>query len=154
MEKYDISTPMFTLSGIKTYARLVDVYDGDTITCVFNIFGENYYRFNLRLNGIDTAELKSNDLIDKDRALRARHKVLSSCCNEYNLKKDCNRSDIRKYLKDNIIIVWVECLDFDKYGRILANVYKEKDDICISEILLNCDLAYKYDGGTKEKMHE
>jgi endonuclease YncB( thermonuclease family) len=152
MEKYDISTPMFTLSGIKTYARLVDVYDGDTITCVFNIFGDNYYKFNLRLNGIDTAELKNKDLIDKDKALEARHKILSVCCKKYNLKKDCSRHDIQNYLKDNIITVWIECLDFDKYGRILVDIYKEKNDICLSEILLNCNLAYKYNGGTKEKI--
>lgn len=146
---HDISTRMFTLNGIKTYARLVDVYDGDTVTCVFQIFGDNYYKFNIRLNGIDTAELKG---ADKVRALGARHKILDYICEEYNynLKEDCLRSEIQDFLKKHTIIIWLECYDFDKYGRILGDIYKNKEVMeSISSILLKSNLAYKYDGGTK-----
>jgi endonuclease YncB( thermonuclease family) len=150
---YNISVPFFTLSGIRTVARLVDVYDGDTVTCIFPILKDNYYKFNLRLKGIDTAELKNTDLIEKQKALEARHKILTFCCDidNYNLRQDCSRRDIQNYLNENNIMVWVECFDFDKYGRVLANVYKELDCISLSELLLNAKLAYAYDGGKKAK---
>ena len=73
------------------------------------------------------------------------------CCDTYNLKQDCSRHDIQNYLKDNNVFVWVECFDFDKYGRVLANVYKEPDSMSLSDLLLNCKLAYAYDGGKKAK---
>jgi endonuclease YncB( thermonuclease family) len=147
MDKYDISTSPFTLSGIKTYARLVDVYDGDTVTCVFPIFGENYFKFTIRLNGIDTAEMRGEF---KSIALEARHKILNYLCEDmYNLNQDCQRSDIQDFLKKNVIIIWLECYNFDKYGRILGDIYKNKDTLSLSDILLNENLAYKYNGGKK-----
>jgi endonuclease YncB( thermonuclease family) len=147
--------PMFTLSGIKTIGRVVDIYDGDTMTCIFPIFGDNYFRFNLRLMGIDTPELKSKDTIIKEKALEARHKIMSVCCNnKYNLGIDCKRDDIRRYLEENEINVWIECLDFDKYGRILANIYPKRDDNMevnsLTKILLDANLGYEYDGGKKK----
>lgn len=152
---YNIDTSFFTLSGIITIARLVDVYDGDTVTCIFPIFGDNYFKFNLRLMGIDTAELKNHDQVAKQKALEARHKILTVCCNNYNLNKDCHRDDIQNYLIENETFVWIECFDFDKYGRVLANVYpKDKgkmSDVSLSDVLLESKLAYAYDGGKKLK---
>ena len=145
-----MNIPFFTLSGIKTQARLVDVYDGDTITCIFPIFGENYYKFKLRLMGIDTYELKNNNIEGKQKALDGRHKILTVCCDTYNLDVDCHRNEIQNFLKSNEIYVWIECFEFDKYGRVLANVYKTQGDISLSELLLNSQLAYKY-GGRKLK---
>ena len=54
-------------------------------------------------------------------------------------------------MKINEVFVWIECFDFDKYGRILANVYKKEGDISLSNILLESRLAYIYDGGKKLK---
>jgi endonuclease YncB( thermonuclease family) len=154
-KNYNISVPFFTLNNIKTKARLIDVYDGDTVTCIFPIFGNNYYKFNLRLMGIDTAELKSHEISQKQKALEARHLILKSCSETYNLNMDCRRNDIQNYLEENETFVWIECFDFDKYGRVLANVYNYKDkelnDISLCELLLNSKLAYAYDGGKKIK---
>ena len=54
-----------------TEGRVVKVYDGDTITIVAKLpyKDSEYYRFSVRLLGIDTAEMKS---VEKDRATRAR----------------------------------------------------------------------------------
>lgn len=148
---YNTDVSFFTLNSIKTIARLVDVYDGDTVTCIFPIFGDNYFKFNLRLMGIDTEELKNDNLEGKRKALDARHKILTVCCDTYNLEVDCHRNEIQNFLKSNEIYVWIECFEFDKYGRVLANVYKKQGDISLSELLLNSKLAYKYDGGKKLK---
>jgi endonuclease YncB( thermonuclease family) len=155
MSNYNITSSFFTLNGIKTKARLIDVYDGDTVTCIFPILKDNYYKFNLRLMGIDTAELKNNDISQKQKALEARHLILTSCSETYNLNVDCGRHYIQNYLKEQETFVWVECFDFDKYGRVLANVYSYKDKevngMSLSELLLNAKLAYAYDGGKKGK---
>jgi endonuclease YncB( thermonuclease family) len=58
-----------------------------------------------------------------------------------------------KFLSDNVYLVYIKCKDFDKYGRLLGDVYKtDEDDISFSEILMEEKLAYFYDG--KKKLTE
>ena len=40
LEKYDNKCPMFTLEGQEHQAKVVNIYDGDTIKVVFKIFDE------------------------------------------------------------------------------------------------------------------
>jgi len=151
LKNYDISTPQFTLNGINTYARLVDVYDGDTITCIFNAFQNKFYKFNIRLNGIDTNEIKNTNPDLKKKALEARKFILEKLC-ACDLEVDCSRHEIQDYLKKNVIIIWLKCYEFDKYGRILGDIFKSKDvSESISNMLLKQNLAYEYYGGTKQK---
>lgn len=62
------------------------------------------------------------------------------------------KKDIERLLKENVAIVWIHALEFDKYGRLLANLYYNPDDTetiqskCIWEGY--CKL---YDGGTKQQ---
>jgi endonuclease YncB( thermonuclease family) len=57
--------------------------------------------------------------------------------------------EIKPFLRHNICLVNVKCYDFDKYGRLLADVSKTKDSMPFSKILVNEKLAYVYDGGKK-----
>jgi len=148
-QSHDIHTAVFSLNGINTYARLVDVYDGDTITCIIPLFN-NYYKFHVRLNDLDTCEMKSKNEELKERAFLARKKVLDTICKDNNLELHCSKKDIQNYFIDNNTIIWLECLTFDKYGRLLANVYEKNDKTnSLSSILINCHLGYHYAGGTK-----
>ena len=52
--------PFFSLNGYKTWAKCVKIYDGDTATFAF-YYNKTYYKFRVRLAGIDTAEIKSKD---------------------------------------------------------------------------------------------
>ena len=145
------STPHFTLNGKKMYGRVVNVYDGDTITVVLNIFN-GFYKFNMRLNGIDTCELKSKNEKNKELACFARSRLISLITDkdisETSLLKD--RRMINNFLNKNVYCVWIECLEFDKYGRLLANIYSnENTSESFSNILLKEKLAYKYTGETK-----
>ena len=47
------TTKTFSLKNTECYARVVQIYDGDTITAVIPLF-DNFYKFSIRLNGIDT----------------------------------------------------------------------------------------------------
>ena len=104
------------------YGYVIKVYDGDTITVASRMWG-TYYRFPVRLRGIDCPEMKSPDNVI---AKIAQKKVSDLILNK------------KVYLTE---------VSMDKYGRLLAKVsYRGVD---ISTFLLGQKLAVPYDGGTK-----
>lgn len=145
--KYDIKTPEFTLNGTCTNGRLVDIIDGDSLSIILPVF-DNYYRYSVRINGIDTCELKSKNQENKTLALQAR-----SCLLKLVTGKDypttLSRQEIKQILNENVFVVYLKCLDFDKYGRLLAEIYTTGSHFCFSQHLLDNKLAYKYTGKTK-----
>lgn len=151
-KSYDITTPKFTLNHQKFYARVVDILDGDTIVLIIHLFN-NFYKFNVRIHGIDTCEMKSKDAHNKDLAIKARDTVFNLVCNKWNESSESITKDfIKETLNKNVFLVWVECLEFDKYGRLLANVFvlkNDKKDESIGEYLLQHKLAYEYLGEKK-----
>lgn len=151
---YGLKTPRFTLNNLKTYGRLVDIIDGDSLTVVLPIY-DNYFKFNVRLNGIDTSELHSDNDDLRHFAENAKNKLVKIILEQDVLTKH----QIQKFLEDKLIVVWLECLEFDKYGRLLANVYCfNKDtneyDISLSQYLLDNKYAYSYNGGKKRSESE
>jgi endonuclease YncB( thermonuclease family) len=129
------NTRLLSLNGQEFDAKVVYVYDGDTIHVVFRTFN-NYYRWNCRIFGVDTPELRTKDEKEKKKGYMVRDKV-----------------------KENFFekIVKIKCYDFDKYGRLLIDVYlpknipDKKDTTLLSEWLIANGYAYAYGGGTKIK---
>jgi len=110
--------------------RVIKVYDGDSITIAGRIpelKNDVIYKFNLRLNRIDTPEIKTNNPIEKEYAIKVRD-ILS--------EKIMNK------------MVNIKVLKTDKYGRYLAEVSYKK--LNINTWLLQNNYAIFYDGGTKE----
>ena len=139
------STPELSINGLKTYGRLIDVYDGDTVKVILPTFG-SYYKFTIRLNDIDTCEIRSKDKVLQNNGIKARDRLFELVTNS----KVNTKNDIKKTLESDVYLVWVDCCNKDKYGRVLANIYKDKDTTkSFSEILLEEKLAYKYEGKTK-----
>ena len=61
------------------------------------------------------------------------------------------RDKLREKILDKIIMV--KCLDFDKYGRLLVEIYEIKEHDTksnISDWLIDNNYAYVYNGGTKK----
>ena len=112
---------------------VVKVYDGDTITIVSQLPypSSPYYRFSVRLNGIDSAEIKGKTAVEKDLAKKARDALND---------KILNRS------------IYLRNIATEKYGRILADVYLDGE--WINEWMLKNGYAVAYDGGTKERPAE
>ena len=107
--------------------KVVKVYDGDTITVAAKLpYSNKYYRFSIRLTGIDSAEIKGKTLNEKAIALKARDA-----------------------LHDLIFgkIVKLKKVSTEKYGRLLADVYLE--DLHVNKWLLDNGLAVPYDGSNK-----
>lgn len=127
-ESVDNKTGLFSLEGQEHRAKIVDVYDGDTIKCVFPIH-DTLYRWNCRLSGVDTPELRTRCKPEK----------------EYGYK-------VRDYLREKILnkMVYVRCGDFDKYGRLLVQILCEGEDCSVNDWLIQNDYAFAYDGGTKQ----
>lgn len=112
--------------------RVIKVYDADTITIASKLSYDTspLYRLSVRLNGIDTPEIKGKNIStdEKEAAKLARDFVSQIVLNKY---------------------VRLENIQSEKYGRILADVYI--NDVCLNELLLKERYAVKYDGGTKQK---
>lgn len=108
---------------------VVKVYDGDTITIATRIPGLNaspIYKFHVRLNGVDTPELRTRDEEEKVIAQKAQE-VLSK----------------RVFGKN----VQLSNISVGKYGRLIADVHH--DGLDINQWLLGQRLAVPYDGGKK-----
>lgn len=112
--------------------RVIKVYDADTITIASKLpYNESpLYRLSVRLNGIDTPEMKGKDISEEEKlaAKSAREFVYNLVFNKF---------------------VRLENVESEKYGRILADVYI--GDIHLNDLLLKERYAVKYDGGTKKK---
>ena len=150
---YNNETPFFSLKGLKTYARVVNVIDGDTLTLIIPIF-DDCFKFYVRLSGIDTCEIHSNNEENKEKGLKAKYRVIELICKNKKLTDIIciTKKQIIEIFDKNVYTVWIECEDFDKYGRLLAKVYlelKKKDVKTIGDILIEEKLAYKYEGNTK-----
>ena len=139
------NTQTFSLKNLECYCRVVKIYDGDTITVIIPVFND-FYKFSVRLQNIDTCEMKTKNQTNKTIAENARKRL-------FELVTSQRLDDNDKFLSDNVNLVYIKCEDFDKYGRLLGNIYKNKDDIkSFSEILVEEKLAYYYDG--KKKLTE
>jgi endonuclease YncB( thermonuclease family) len=152
---YDASTPEFSLMGRETFGRVVLNYDADTLQVIMPL-GTDYFRFSVRLAGIDTPEMKSRKKEAKTIARRARDRTFELCTGQQlapstSDKDETNKKKyIKKYLQENICLVWLKCYEQDKFGRVLADIKKlPTDSQTFSEILLQDNLAYKYGGATK-----
>lgn len=112
-----------------TTGFVIKVYDGDTITIASKLpYVESpLYRFSVRVNGIDCPEMRTSDSNEKECAQMAKEFLYDLLMNKNVVLKD---------------------VDTDKYGRLLADVYIDNQNI--SELMIEKRFAVKYDGGTKQ----
>ena len=132
-DQVDDKVKEFGFDGEIKEAKVVSVYDGDTCKVVFPVL-RKLYKFNCRIQGVDTPEIRTRDKKEKEYGLQVRDKLREKILNK---------------------VVWVECGDFDKYGRLLIDIKNPLlDSEKISEWLIKNNYAFKYDGGTKKDWGE
>ena len=151
------SASPFTLAGQTLPGLIVSCYDGDTLTIVLPVFG-HCYKFTVRIDGIDTPEIKSRDAENKLRAVRARNRVLQLAGVTIGLDVALTKKEVGEVLARVQPIVEVECKGFDKYGRLLAVLRPQRGHnmglagpTCPSfaDVLIAEKLGYVYGGATK-----
>lgn len=106
----------FTLEGEHKKALVIDIYDGDTITVVFKHFDKiNWWK--VRLLGINSPEIRPS------RSIKNRNEIITAAKNS------------RDYLSNLILnkIIYLQCDNFDSFGRILANIYLTKEDLLTND---------------------
>lgn len=133
--------PKFELAGAHA-CRVVSLHDGDTFTGIVP-FENSFYKFSIRLAGIDTAEMTSKDDFLKTKAFLARDKLFNLLANTNISTLDWRKRDYDAYFANHYTLVNIECDGMDKYGRVLARVSN------FSDVLISQRLAYTYDGGKK-----
>ncbi len=129
-EKVDANVDEFNFIGEKKIAKVVSVYDGDTVKVVFHLL-DKLYKFNCRIQHVDTPEIRTRNKIEK----------------EYGLKI---RDELRKKILNKVFEI--QCDEFDKYGRLLIDILVDGEKI--SEWLIKNNYAFRYDGGTKRDWGE
>ena len=114
--------------GTVIVSKVISVYDGDTfrvdIDSLPPIVGKNIA---IRLNGVDTPEIRGKCQYEKDLAIKAR---------DFVRNKLANAKEIR-----------LTKLQRGKYFRVVADVMI--DGVSLEQELLDNKLAYKYTGGKK-----
>jgi len=141
------NTPEFSFKGREFLAKVLDVYDGDTVTITVKV-DETYFRMNCRLDGIDTPELKSHDEEEK-RAAKMARKYLIDLILESDTPLEITREETRKLCGEGNKILLIKCRDFDKYGRLLVELWNSS--FCLNRRMIESGFAGKYDGGTKSE---
>ena len=133
----DKKTPVFTLEGQTKLCKVVDIYDGDTCRVVFNHNG-CINKWNVRMNGYDSPEMRPS------RSLPNREEI----------KKKAVES--KEYLRSLVAnsaeqLVYVKCGGFDKYGRLLGELYVNlEDEKSVNQQMIDNGHGYEYHGGTKK----
>lgn len=127
-------TQEFTITNLKGWSKIVNVYDGDTVHIAI-YFKDEIYKITCRILGIDTAELKTKNIREKEHAVKTKNRVIELT---------------------NDKLVWVNIVNSnDKYGRYLTKIYLDDTETrSISDILISEGLAYKYDGKTKKRFDD
>jgi micrococcal nuclease len=134
------NTTPFSLSGRTVNARVVSIYDGDTITAIIEVYPGNFCQFKFRLANIDTPEMLGEH---KHEAKIARDRTIKLITG-HDVGK-MSRGDIKEFLNSNLFKVYIKCLHFEKYGRVLAHVYTDESmTLSINEILVTEGLAKPY----------
>ncbi|KAJ3037077.1 hypothetical protein HDV00_002081 [Rhizophlyctis rosea] len=134
------TAPQFALpSNIKTPVKILDVYDGDTLTAAIELFPGRFHSFSIRLLGVDTPELRPPR-------------------NKPGREDEIQRAKAAKAYLANLVldkVVWAKFHGSEKYGRQLATVWLEENGMkTVNEMIIKAGHGYAYDGGARRGLKE
>jgi endonuclease YncB( thermonuclease family) len=121
----------FGLAGLSTWITPTSIYDGDTFKGLMNYRGV-VDQWTFRMNGYDSPEMKplrSSPNRDAEKA----------------------KAIIARDFLGNMIMdkpVYAKILNFDKYGRLLVELYNGK--IHVNKCMIENGHGYPYAGGKKQ----
>ena len=114
-----------------------NIYDGDTLSIIF-VYNGRPVKYRCRALGYDSPEMKPllsnpNRLMEKVLARKAKDRFIEL---------------LTKHTEKNIFI---KCHEFDKYGRLLVEIWNYVDKESINTIMITEGHGKPYTGGAKEK---
>lgn len=126
------NTLEFGLSGLTLRAKVVDVYDGDTITLAFVFNGAMYHK-RCRVKGVDCAEIRTRNSNEKRAGMLAKERTHSLVYSKIIQAEFDSRND--------------------KFGRLLARI-RLLDGRYLDTILIQENLGRVYHGEHKTEFFE
>ena len=110
-------------------AKLVRVVDGDTADAMIDLGFNTHIKRRVRMYGINAPESRTRDLEEKKKGLAAKERLKEILASDNIIMKSHGKG---------------------KYGRILGEMYVEKDqEISVNDILVREGHAKKYFGGKR-----
>ena len=154
----------FSLKGQEHIAKVVYIYDGDTVHIVINL-NNVPTKFNCRLIGIDSPEMLPKNVNDQalkakeiEKAIKARNYLITKVTDQQIVNKKISKKDIKDLCAKSRKLINVKCFDFDKYGRLLIEIYDRTNGTnttkSINQNMIDLGYAVAYDGGTKKEFNE
>jgi endonuclease YncB( thermonuclease family) len=127
----------FSFIGQSFIGIPANIYDGDTLSIIF-VYNGIPVKYRCRALGYDSPEMKPllsnpNREQEKKLALNSKERFIEL---------------LTKHPEKNIFI---KCHEFDKYGRLLVEIWNYVDTCSINSIMINEGHGKPYTGGTKEK---
>ena len=133
----------FTFDKILTQAKVIDVYDGDTVTIIF-YHDQMPIKDSFRLYGYDAPEKKpSKKTQNRELEMKAA-------------------SIVKKKLEKLVLnqVIWVQFTKEEKYGRLMGDIYIVKkteenqfkgDELHINQWMIQKGYGNAYLGGQKQE---
>jgi endonuclease YncB( thermonuclease family) len=161
LETYDLSNvnssiKKFTLDGMNMWGKVVHVYDGDTVHIVF-IINNTYSKFTCRMAHIDSPEMAPKNITDekdrnkeKESAIRSRNYLVEQVT-DMKITSEITKKGVDMVCETSKKLIWVKCFEFDKYGRLLVELYQDDTSTkSINSEMIDNRFAVPYEGKTKE----
>jgi micrococcal nuclease len=114
--------------------KVIEVIDGDTIDVSIDLGFDIFTNKRIRLAGIDCPESRTTDLNEKRLG-----------------------ADATEYLKhllgnaSNVVVKTLTTDTYEKYGRVLGQVYVDSSPISVNDLLISRGYAWPYGGKAKVK---
>ncbi len=144
LKKATNELPLFSFEGCVCKAKIVSVYDGDTFKCAI-YHKKEIIKINCRTLGYDSHEMKPRLNIPNreehiKKAKEAREKFIELTTTKNGL-------------------IYIDCKKYDKYGRVLVEVYTNKHSYIhsqnksiknsVNNIMIRDGYGVPYQGGKK-----
>lgn len=135
LQKCSKNTSFFNFNNEIHLAKIVECYDGDTVYCIFK-HDKKYTKFKIRMYGYDSPEMRPSKKIPEAERIIIKQNALLA------------KKRIEELILDKCVYLY--CMEFDKYGRLLGNIkLNQKDEKTINDIMINEGYGSPYYGGTK-----
>ena len=128
--------PEFSMATSNQLVRFASVHDGDSVRVVTRVHHKDMWMFKSRIAGIDTPELSRGSTLS-----RLAGRLVGQVVRRILAPHQQFHASFGK---------------FDKYGRLLIRVRIVQDGkpSDLAEWLIEHQMAFPYDGGTKQKWSE
>jgi len=136
------NTPLYRFDNKKFYCKVIDVYDGDTITIAVKL-NRKIYQYKVRMYGYDSPEMKPRlNIPNRNEIIQKAHKA---------------KEVLSEVILNKIVVVEIQKKTWDKYGRLLGVIYisirrgltMKSYNLNVNEYMIDKGHGYSYYGGTK-----